>query len=117
MLAQLTAGGAWTRGAADLATAWEVVADTHGDRLAVQHGEIERDWSTFENRAARLAALTLADDQLIEELYLATLSRRPSVGEAALMRQAFEESSGNRREAAEDVLWTLLNTREFVYNQ
>ena len=43
----------------NLATAWEVVADTHGDRLAVQHGEIERDWSTFENRAARLAG-TLA---------------------------------------------------------
>jgi len=70
-----------------------------------------------DGRAARLAASTLTDDQLIEELYLATLSRRPGVGEAALMRQAFEESSGNRREAAEDVLWTLLNTREFVYNQ
>ena len=69
-----------------------------------------------DGRAARLAGSQLADDQLIEELYLATLSRRPSDKEIALMRQAFEESSGNRRAATEDVLWTLLNTREFVYN-
>ena len=69
-----------------------------------------------DGRAARLAGSKQTDDQLIEELYLATLSRRPSDSEVALMRQAFEDSSGNRRAAAEDVLWTLLNTREFVYN-
>ena len=32
------------------------------------------------------------------------------------MRQAFDESAGDRRAATEDVLWTLLNTRESVYN-
>lgn len=43
----------------NLATAWEIVADTYGDRLAVRHGDVARDWARFEDRAARLAG-TLA---------------------------------------------------------
>jgi hypothetical protein len=31
------------------------------------------------------------------------------------MRQAFAEST-DRRTAIEDILWTILNTREFIYN-
>ncbi|MDB4680132.1 MAG: DUF1549 and DUF1553 domain-containing protein [Planctomycetaceae bacterium] len=69
-----------------------------------------------DGRAARLATSELTDGQVIEELYLATLSRFPSDKEVALMRQAFAESNGNRRAAVEDILWALLNTREFVYN-
>jgi hypothetical protein len=68
-----------------------------------------------EGRAAQLAASDLAPDEIVDELYLATLSRFPSDAERQLMRQAFTEAS-DRREAAEDVLWTLLNTREFVFN-
>ena len=66
-------------------------------------------------RAARLAGSTLAPDEIIDELYLTTLSRFPSDDERALMRQAFTEST-DRREAVEDVLWTLINTKEFVFN-
>ncbi|MEO1995568.1 MAG: DUF1549 and DUF1553 domain-containing protein [Planctomycetaceae bacterium] len=69
-----------------------------------------------DGRAARLAKSGKSDDQVIEELYLATLSRRPSSAERALMRQAFAESAGDRRAATEDILWTLLNCRAFVYN-
>ncbi len=53
--------------------------------------------------------------QIIEELSLATLSRFPSDKELALMRQAFDESGADHRGAVEDILWALLNTREFVY--
>ena len=69
-----------------------------------------------EGRAAQLAASDLSPEKIIETLYLATLSRFPTDDETALMRQAFEESAANHRAATEDVLWTLLNTREFVYN-
>jgi len=69
-----------------------------------------------DGRAARLAKSGQTDDQVIEELYLATLSRRPSSAELALMRQAFTESPDDRRAAVEDILWTLLNCRAFVYN-
>jgi len=40
----------------NLATAWEVVADEQGDRLALQHGDTARSWVEYEDRAARLAA-------------------------------------------------------------
>jgi hypothetical protein len=66
-------------------------------------------------RAAPLADSDLTPDEIADELFLATLSRFPSEGERQLMRQTFVES-GNRREAAEDILWTLLNTKEFVFN-
>ena len=66
-------------------------------------------------RAARLASSDLAADGIIEELYLSALSRFPSDAEQKLMQQAFAESS-DRRAATEDILWTLLNTKEFVFN-
>lgn len=66
-------------------------------------------------QAARLAKSDLSPDQLVDEVYLTALSRFPSDAERQLMRQAIVEA-GNRREAIEDLLWTLLNTREFVFN-
>ena len=66
-------------------------------------------------RAAQLANSELTPDAIIEELYLATLSRFPNEGERQLMRQAFAESQ-DRPAATEDILWTLLNTKEFVFN-
>lgn len=68
-----------------------------------------------DGRAARLAESDLSPAQIIEQLYLATLSRQPSKQETELMNQAFVESE-NRRIAIEDILWTLLNTKEFIYN-
>jgi len=69
-----------------------------------------------DGRAARLAGSKLTDDQVLDELFLATLSRLPSDGERSLLAVAFRESPGKRRAAIEDVLWTLLNTKEFLYN-
>ncbi len=63
-------------------------------------------------------------EQLIEEVYLAVLARRPRPSELEIARQAFlpmtNESepaaeSRLRREAVEDILWTLLNSKEFLY--
>lgn len=71
--------------------------------------------SSRSGRAARLAASAATDDEVIEELYLSTLSRFPVDAERVRLRQAFTEA-GNRREAIEDILWSLLNTKEFVFN-
>ena len=65
--------------------------------------------------ARKLAESDLTPSQIVDELYLATVSRLPSDKDRSLMIQAFTESS-NRRTATEDILWALLNTREFVYN-
>ncbi len=42
-------------GELNFATAWEVIADTRGDRLALHCGGVSRTWAEFEGRAARLA--------------------------------------------------------------
>ena len=64
--------------------------------------------------ARKLADSKLAPAEVIEELYLTVLTRRPSEKERAAALAAFAET--DRRTAAEDVLWTLLNTKEFLFN-
>ena len=66
--------------------------------------------------AKQLAQSDMSPSQVIEALYLAALSRYPTPAERTLMLQAFTDSANQRRAATEDVLWTLLNTREFIYN-
>jgi len=66
-------------------------------------------------RAARLAASTLSPTEIIDELYLATLSRPADSAERELLLTMFNQSDANRRTVIEDVLWTLLNHREFLF--
>ena len=66
--------------------------------------------------ARRLALSKMTPREIIDELYLSTLSRFPSEQEQALMLRVFAESGADRQAAVEDVLWTLLNMRSFVYN-
>jgi hypothetical protein len=66
--------------------------------------------------ARRLARSGKAPREIIDELYLGTLSRFPSAKERALMLKVFSEAVDDRRVAGEDVLWALVNTRGFVYN-
>jgi hypothetical protein len=52
---------------------------------------------------------------IIDELYLVTLSRPPRPDEVAKAQQWFA-AAGNLREGAQDLLWALLNSREFLFN-
>ena len=49
----------------------------------------------------------------ILELYLAALSRLPTAGE--LKAGLLNFASRPKQQAAEDLLWALLNTKEFAY--
>jgi Protein of unknown function (DUF1553)/Protein of unknown function (DUF1549)/Bacterial Ig-like domain (group 2) len=61
----------------------------------------------------KLADSDKTPDVIIDELFLNALSRRPTEGERTKMREAFAD--GNRRAAIEDVLWAVLNSKEFLY--
>ncbi len=62
-----------------------------------------------------LAAPFLSDHDRIEILYLATLSRPPSDAQQQLL-QTYLSAADDRQVALADVLWSLLNSAEFVMN-
>jgi hypothetical protein len=66
-------------------------------------------------RAARLADSDLPPEKLVEELFLSTLSRLPRQDEREAIMPTFAAPAA-RRQASEDVLWALLNSKEFLYN-
>ncbi len=66
-------------------------------------------------RAARLSASALPDEKVIEELFLASLSRFPSVEERELLLDKLRKSSADRRRVLEDILWALVNHKEFLF--
>jgi hypothetical protein len=56
-----------------------------------------------------------SDDAIIEELYLTAFSRFPTSDERKTARQNFAQRA-DRQSAAEDLLWALMNSLEFVFN-
>jgi hypothetical protein len=68
-------------------------------------------------RARVLADSSLSHRDIIDELSLATLSRRPTDAECALMLEAFEVSGNDRQAAVEDILWALLNSKDYIFNR
>ena len=70
------------------------------------------------SRAAQLAAAIKDDaspDGIIEEVYLLVYSRLPDEAERAIGRELFSEKETTKRQAAEDLMWALLNTPEFMF--
>ncbi|MBW3539316.1 MAG: DUF1549 and DUF1553 domain-containing protein [Planctomycetes bacterium] len=65
-------------------------------------------------RIAQLVREKTDDDALIEELYLWMLSRRPSEEERALGRKFLASYTEKRSEAAQDLAWALLNSKDFL---
>jgi hypothetical protein len=60
----------------------------------------------------KLLAASPTDTALIEELFLRTLSRFPTAAERGYAEGLLKK---DRQKAAEDLLWALVNTREFSY--
>ncbi len=70
------------------------------------------------NDAARPALLVKQEktpDQIVEELYLAVYSRMPTAAERQAADGIFSADPTKHRETAEDLLWALMNTPEFLF--
>ncbi|MFO1092393.1 MAG: DUF1549 and DUF1553 domain-containing protein [Planctomycetaceae bacterium] len=67
-------------------------------------------------RLSRLARDLPSNDELVEELYLTIYSRYPDARERSVAAQYFQSRGSERRAAAEDLVWSLLNTTEFLFN-
>lgn len=66
-------------------------------------------------RLARLDATLTDSDALADELYLTVFSRFPDVEERQAVSRYLAQAP-NRRQAMEDVVWSLMNTVEFLFN-
>ena len=65
---------------------------------------------------ARLAASTADDSGLVDELYLSFFSRLPTGEEKSTALQHLSARKEKRRQAVEDLAWSMLNSLEFVFN-
>ena len=66
-----------------------------------------------DSRVQRLLDSYQDDGKVVDELFVATLSRAPSAEEKAFAVSVMKE---NRVEGAQNVQWALLNLAEFLYN-
>jgi len=66
-----------------------------------------------DNRIGRLLASNVPDRQALSEIYLAALSRGPNAAEVDAMRDHLLHAR-DRRSAWEDIVWALLNSKEFL---
>jgi hypothetical protein len=62
---------------------------------------------------ADLLANGQSDEQIVAALYERVLARKPTADEQATCRR-YIDRVGDRKEALEDVLWTLVNSTEFL---
>jgi hypothetical protein len=81
-----------------------VSGDTINQKIRAENGLIER-----------LTKAGKSSAEIIEELYLRTLSRFPQKEEAQLAQQGIGQAP-SPREGYEDLLWALLNSKEFLFN-
>ena len=74
--------------------------------------------SAIKGKGGLLDSLLAAETppaEIIDRLYLAAVSRKPSEEEKNQLN-AYVDAAENKREALEDVFWTMLNAKEFIFN-
>ena len=82
-----------------------VNGSTIGDAIAHPQGIV-----------ARSIAAGATSDRLIETIYLSVLCRKPAPEELT-QAQAYFAAAGSPKEAAEDLMWALINSPGFLFNR
>ena len=78
---------------------------TYTSKIAKQGGRLDR-----------LLKSGASDRQIVEEFYLAALTRFPTPRERADLLAFIQQPSSRRQEALEGFVWALIGSREFAYN-
>ncbi len=84
--------------------------------LQLANGElVQRKLTDEQGRLSKLMESNVDDETAFRDLYLVSLSRPPIEQELDHCRTILA-SAGDRRQGLEDVLWALINSREFHFN-
>jgi len=79
--------------------------------------EVQGKISSASGRSATLAAdKERTDEQKVEELYRWVYSRNPDAEEMQIAIGHLKKHEANKKVAWEDIIWALINTKEFLFN-
>ena len=79
--------------------------------------EIQNKLSRAGGRADALAKDPRPDAEKVEELFLWALAHKPAQAQLDMALAHLAKQAQNKKAAYENILWALLNTKEFVFNQ
>jgi hypothetical protein len=68
------------------------------------------------NRLEQMLAGGKSNAEIVEEAYLAALSRFPTEEEKSKLLATLDEGGAERRELVEDLFWSILSSKEFLFN-
>ena len=87
--------------------------------------DIQEKLSNDKGRAAELAGADKTEDESIRELYLLAYAREPVAKEVETAKAHIEKATKGKkdkdliaaqRQGYEDIIWALINTKEFLFN-
>ena len=86
--------------------------------LHIANGDtVNKKLAAKDNALSRLLATRLTDKNLVEEVFLSCLARRPTAAEEKKFLKTLESATDEeRRLVVEDLHWALLSSREFLFN-
>ncbi|SIO59414.1 Ig-like domain (group 2) [Singulisphaera sp. GP187] len=84
--------------------------------MLLNSGEVQAKLAAAGGRAEALAKDPRTDEAKVEELFWAAFGRTPSSGETASALAHLTAHADKKREAFEDIVWALINAKEFQFN-
>ncbi|WP_406695329.1 DUF1549 domain-containing protein [Singulisphaera sp. Ch08] len=84
--------------------------------MLLNSGEVQGKLAAAGGRAEALTKDSRPDEAKVEELFWAAFGRAPSSGETASALAHLTAHSDKKREAYEDIVWALINAKEFQFN-
>ena len=89
--------------------------------LHIANGEtVNEKLKSKEGRLTKLLASKQSSAEIVEEAFLLALARHPTESEKQKIVAALDESpatdADQKRQLLEDVFWSVLSTREFLFN-
>jgi len=72
--------------------------------------------SSEQGRLSELLNRNASDEQILDEFYLAALTRLPTTKEKSELLKFLAQRSSRRQETLAGLVWATLNSREFAYN-